>query len=99
MPYIIVRNKKSAKSGVNQQYYGRTSYSPQTRQQYVSVSKENRKEYQTEKRILELHKKGFNEAAINGMINTGKEMGSEGHIKAVIRNHENKPVIKLDGNL
>lgn len=43
-------------------------HSPEADRQYRGVSQENKGEYQTEKRVQELTKGGFNEAAISGMM-------------------------------
>lgn len=76
---------------------GNTTYSMPARQQYAKVSKENKETFRQEKRILELHKKGFNEAAIAGMMFTKTEgKGQERHIKNVIKKNK---TIKTDGNI
>lgn len=77
--------------------HGAGQYSKQAREQYAKVSAGNKEEFRQEKRIVELHKKGFNEAAITGMMFTGKETGKEGHVKSVIRKQKGR--IKTDGNL
>lgn len=100
MAYIITsktRSKARRDCHINTPSHGKTVYEGQSRDQYKGVSKQNREEFRHEKRILELHKKGFNEAAITGMMFTGKEAGMEGHVKEVIRKQKSK--IKTDGNI
>ncbi|MBT5305998.1 MAG: hypothetical protein HOL31_13080 [Candidatus Scalindua sp.] len=54
-------------------------------------------EYLHEKRVLELHEKGFNEDAISGMIYGEKDIGQKGEIGKIIRTQKGK--VKLDGNI
>lgn len=82
----------------NVRKFGNTSYSPEARRQYSRVSKGNREEYRNEKRMLELHQKGFNEAAIAGMMFGEKNTTTnEAKVKSVIRKQKGK--IKTDGNV
>lgn len=73
-------------------------YSNRTKEQYNNVSKENREEFRQEKRIQELSKKGFNEAAITGMMfgEKGARTGDESIVKSVLKKQRK---IILDGNL
>ena len=81
MVNIIIRgSKKSYRSKgslPNQHVQG---WSGAAKQQYRGVSQENKKEFQEEKKVQELAKQGFNEAAISGM--TGH---SEGSVKNMMK--------------
>ena len=67
-------------------------YTPATKKQYNSISKENKETYRQEKTVQELAAKGFNEAAISGMTTI-----PEGEVKRFMKNRKNANII-LDGN-
>ena len=74
--------KKSTREGME-------PWSKEAKEQYGGVSKGNREDFRSEKRVQELSEDGFNEAAISGM--TGE---SESSVKTKIKNKGN---IVLDG--
>lgn len=67
-------------------------YAPATRKQFDSIGKENKETFRQEKRVQELAKKGFNEAAISGMTTI-----PEGEVKRFMKNRRKDNII-LDGN-
>jgi SOS response regulatory protein OraA/RecX len=69
---------------------GAREWSSEAKTQYNKVRKEHKAEFRREKTVQELAKKGFNHAAISGMMG---DM-SERNVKNMIRKTGN---IKLDG--
>lgn len=63
---------------------------PRAQNQYRKVSRENKEEFRREKRVKELAKKGFNHAAISGMMG---DM-SERNIQNIVKKKGN---VELDG--
>ncbi len=84
------RKKINRREGVK---YSSSAFKRQWRGQQKG---ENSQEFLFEKRVLELHQKGFLEDAIIGMMHGTKGTGERGAIKNIIRKGK-KGIIKLDG--
>ena len=84
--------KPQRRSSVAHHNAGARPYSEQGQAQLKKVCKTNKEEYRTEKRVLELGKRGFNEGAVSGMMQI-----SESSAKAMLRK-KHKGIL-LDGAL
>ena len=87
---MLIKVKKKSPRYYANQYLGQ--YSPATRKQFDSISKENKETFRQEKTVQELANKGFNEAAISGMTTI-----PEGEVKKFMKNRKKNNII-LDGN-
>ena len=68
MANIIIKKKSRVRKYAQpNEHLG--SYDPRVKKQYSRVSKENKETFRREKTVQELARKGFNEAAISGMMN------------------------------
>lgn len=92
MANIIIRKKFNPSERRHKPMLSPGTWSKQAQEQYKQVSKENQGEFKVEKRIQELARGGFNEAAISGM--TGH---SESSVKKLMENTGKN--IHLDGKL
>lgn len=79
---IIIKSKKER-------------YVPLIRKKHP-IGKENRTDFRWEKRAKELHRMGYNEEAISGMM--GQRNFSENWVRSTIKK-ENKKEMVLDGKL
>ncbi len=82
MVHIIIKGSKksqrSRRGSRPNEHVG--PWSMPAQRQYAKVSKENREDFKNEKRVQELHKQGFNEAAISGMT-----LLSESSVKSMMK--------------
>jgi Zn ribbon nucleic-acid-binding protein len=76
----------------------KSGYTLEARKQYRKVSKENKTEYEKEKRCRELLKRGYNHDAVAGMMfgEHGSEKGDLAYVKGL---QKKKGSIILDGRL